>query len=146
MTAVYIFMTAVHLNLNSVRTEGGGRRCMGGSWPLFYLRSVRHDICYLSYRRGGAAPLKYDLPRGPLTKLLLTHIRAGHQILTQETGETMVRLFATKTGRAFTNVNLVHFWGRLMRHTDTKGQDYFPPSTARTMYVELITRWGNNNL
>jgi hypothetical protein len=113
---------------------------MGGSWYHCEKLCLRYYIAYADYRRGGVAPLKYEIPRGPLTKLLLAHIRAGHQLLTQETGETMVRLFSTKTGKAFTNVNLVHYWGQLMRHTDTKGQDYFPPSMARTMYVEMITR------
>jgi len=92
-------------------------------------------------RRGGAAPLEYTFPSGPLTKLLLVHIKQGHEILTQTKGDSkMVRLFVSSRGSAFKDPsNFTQYWEILMRQVDTMGQAYFAPSLARTMFVEDYT-------
>lgn len=92
------------------------------------------------YRRAGnASHLQFDIPRGPLLKLLLVHIRAGHRLITQESGDQMVNLLSTKRGKAFSNVTFIHYWAALMSEVDTMGQAYFPPSLARTMFIEQTT-------
>jgi hypothetical protein len=67
-------------------------------------------------RRGGdaAATVEYSLPRGNLVKLLLTHIEQGHQLITQCTGERMIRLFSSRSGLELTNINFVHVWKHIM--------------------------------
>lgn len=84
--------------------------------------------------------MQYDIPRGPLVKLLLCHIREGHRLLNLERPGPTVTLFCNSSGKAFTSCTFVHYWMALMKDVDTLGQQYFPPSAARTMYVEHITR------
>ena len=113
----------------------GGRASSFDIPPLTPL--ARH---HLTCRRGNPAPLEYTFPSGPLTKLLLTHIKQGHEIITQAKGDKMVRLFVTSKGNAFKDPsNFTQYWENLMRQVDTKGQAYFPPSLARTMFVEEYT-------
>ena len=84
--------------------------------------------------------MEYTIPRGPLLKLLLAHIEEGHRLLTQCTGQRMLYLFATSTGKHFQSCNFDYFWEKqLMDRIDTRGQEYFAPSMARTMYIEHIT-------
>lgn len=90
-------------------------------------------------RAGNSAHLQFDIPRGPLLKLLLVHIGEGHKIITQESGDQMVNLLISKRGKAFTNVTFVQYWAALMSEVDTMGQAYFPPSLARTMFIEQTT-------
>jgi|LauGreDrversion4_2_1035121.scaffolds.fasta_scaffold59712_4 hypothetical protein len=61
---------------------------------------------------------------------MLAHVHAGHEIITQSSGDTVVNLFTTRRGRAFSNVTFIHTWKALMDGLDTK-QKYFPPSAAR---------------
>ena len=97
------------------------------------------------HRRGGAAPLKYTFPDGTLVKLFLAHIGQGHNVLTMDSATwragkaTPPNLFVSRDGRAFSNATLVHYWSGLMAKVDTLGQSYFPPSLARTMFVEEYT-------
>jgi hypothetical protein len=90
-------------------------------------------------RRGSSAPLEYPFPGGPLVKLMLTHIKQGHQILTQGKGDKMVMLFVARSGKEFSGCTFVHYWTQLMKTVNTRGQEYFPPSMARTMFVEEFT-------
>jgi hypothetical protein len=84
--------------------------------------------------------MEYTFPGGPLTKLMLTHIKQGHQILTQTKGDKMVRLFVSAKGNAFAGpANFTQYWAQLMSQVDTRGQGYFAPSVARTMFVEEYT-------
>lgn len=84
-----------------------------------------------NHRRGGnTGNLEYELPRGPLTKLMLAHVLAGHEIITQSSGDSVFHLFTTRRGKPFSNVTFVHTWKALMVGLDTK-QKYFPPSAAR---------------
>jgi len=84
--------------------------------------------------------MEYTFPGGPLTKLMLAHIKQGHQILTQSKGDKMVRLFVSAKGNAFKKApNFTQYWAHLMSKVDTHGQAYFAPSVARTMFVEEYT-------
>jgi hypothetical protein len=89
-------------------------------------------------RRGDAhSTIEYDLPRGPLMKLMLAHITLGHALLTLEKGDKMVRLLVTAQGREFSDSTFCHYWATLMASTATGGIAYFRPSLARTMFVEV---------
>jgi hypothetical protein len=89
-------------------------------------------------RRPANAPLEYTLPRGPLTKLVMAHVAEGHKLLTLEREDYMLRLFVTKQGKEFNDVTFCQFWETLMSGT-AKGIKYFPPSMARTVFVEDYT-------
>lgn len=84
-------------------------------------------------------PLEFTFPDGLLTKLLLTHIKQGHKVLTQAKGEKVVHLFVSRYSNPFSATTFNHYWENLMQRVDTMGQPYFAPSLARTMYVEDYT-------
>jgi hypothetical protein len=89
-------------------------------------------------RRGDAhSTIEYDLPRGPLMKLMLAHISLGHAMLILEKGDRMVRLFVTTQGKEFSDSTFCQYWGTLMASTNTGGIPYFRPSLARTIFVEV---------
>jgi hypothetical protein len=91
-------------------------------------------------RRPGHAPLEYTLPTGPLSKLMLAHIAEGHGQLVLERPDRMLNLFVTRQGAAFNDATFVHFWRTLMGATSLpEGLAYFPPSLARTVFVEDYT-------
>lgn len=93
-------------------------------------------------RAGNSAHTQFDIPRGPLLKLFLVHIHSGHEILTQGYGSESIALLTNSKGRPFSSCTFTQFWTKLMGAVDTGSQAYFPPSAARTMYVEQITRYG----
>ena len=89
-------------------------------------------------RKGGAhSTIEYDLPRGPLLKLMLAHITLGHALLTLEKGDRMVRLFVSAQGKEFSDSTFCQYWSTLMASTATGGITYFRPSLARTIFVEV---------
>lgn len=104
-----------------------------------YIQSILYN---LSLNRRGAQPITYPIPSGPLLKLLLIHIKGGHELLTQDdrgnSSDRMVRLFVSRSGREFTNSSFTQYWETFMRSTETNGQGYFPPSVARTMFIEQV--------
>ena len=61
-------------------------------------------------------------------------------MLTQASGDRMVRLFVTKKGASFcvNNSIFTQFWGTLMaQHGASRyGLAYFPPNQARTIFVD----------
>lgn len=87
-------------------------------------------------RRGGNEPLTYTFPDGPLVKAFLAHINAGHALLTQR-NQGLTTLFVSRWGNRFSNATFCHFWKTLM--SQVAKQEYFPPSTLRTMFVEEYT-------
>jgi hypothetical protein len=89
-------------------------------------------------RRRSNSPLEYTLPRGPLSKLVLAHVKEGHKLLTLEREDSMLRLFVTKQGKEFNDATFCQFWETLMSST-ASGMKYFPPSLARTVFVEDYT-------
>jgi hypothetical protein len=117
----------------------------GEEWHFDY--SIRDVCCSVVHgkndRRHGSSPLTLVFPRGPLVKLMLAHVFAGQRMLTLERGDAMIRLFVTRQGKEFSDATFVHFWRTLMEATDTNGIEYFPPSKARTVFVEDYTsRYG----
>ena len=87
--------------------------------------------------RRGFSAISFDLPEGIFTKLLLLHIDHGHRILTQYTGDYMPFLFSTRMGKQFSACNFTQYWGILMK--SAKDIPYFPPSLARTSFVDSYT-------
>jgi hypothetical protein len=79
---------------------------------------------------------------------LLVHVRAGRQLLTQESGDegrSLLRLFVTThAGRAFDDVTFNQFWHKAMRDTEAAvfGVGPFPPSQGRSSFVEAYTDLG----
>jgi hypothetical protein len=88
-------------------------------------------------RHQGASPLKFIFPRGPLTKLFLAHVLEGQHILTLERAEPMSRLFVTRLGKEYSDATFSQHWKYLLEGTSTL--KYFPPSSARTVFVEDYT-------
>lgn len=92
-------------------------------------------------RRPSHEPMQYRLPsRGPLPQLLLTHIKAGHKLLTQRQNPTgMPRLFVSRQGQEFNSSTLTQWWATLMRdnpRAESAGVKYFAPNQGRTIFVE----------
>jgi len=100
-------------------------------------RTVRFIAPHHKTDRRGFASIVIDLPRGIFTKLLLIHIDHGHKLLTQSTGDRMPYLFSTRSGKPFSTVNFTHYWKSLMK--TAAGIPYFPPSLARTSFVDKYT-------
>ena len=48
-------------------------------------------------------------------------------------------MFVSRGGTAFGDATFSQYWTMIMDKVDTMGQPHFPPSKARTMYVEHIT-------
>ena len=87
----------------------------------------------------------FAYPKGDALDLLLVHIREGRALLTLEKADDEVpgRLFVTHEMNAFTDATFVHYWASTMR-TAPAGLKYFPPSQARTIFVEEYTREGSS--
>ena len=84
--------------------------------------------------------MEFPFPDGPLVKALLAHIKEGHLLLTDSDSFFHGRetLFVSRHGNRFSNLeNFCHFWKALMGQFAK--QDYFPPSTLRTTFVEEFT-------
>jgi hypothetical protein len=78
-----------------------------------------------------------DVPDGALVKLLLAHVREGHKLLTHHLPEQQHNLFVTGPGKSFNNVTFTQYWGKLMRAARNRySLQYFPPSLARTIFIE----------
>lgn len=61
------------------------------------------------------------------------------QVLSQHTGKRPINLFVSRQATAFSDATFSQYWTMVMSKVDTRGQEHFPPSKARTMYVERIT-------
>ena len=83
--------------------------------------------------------LRFDLPPSDLSKLLLAHISAGRRLLTLEQPYPSNRLFVNDQGKPFTDVTFVHYWGKCMLTARAFDIQYYPPSRARTIFVEEWT-------
>ncbi len=86
-------------------------------------------------RRGSNQVLSYDLPAGPLTQLMLIHIREGHGVMTHTYKHAQPHLFMSGSGMAFTDVMFANWWHGFY-HSHKGPLPYFPPSKGRTLYVE----------
>lgn len=83
--------------------------------------------------------LEFIMPRGPLVKLFLVHIKAGHALLVENQQVPMVNLFVREDGSDFSDSEFTQWWGKLMARTAPSGLPYFRPSLARTIFVEEYT-------
>lgn len=87
--------------------------------------------------RKGFGPIEFELPSGPLTRMLLMHIDYGHKLITQNVGDDVKTLFNSRAGQAFSAQTYTHYWKTIMKSA-TK-VPYFPPSLARTSFVDKYT-------
>ena len=83
--------------------------------------------------------IRFDLPASDLAKLLLAHIKAGRRILTLEDPSPSHRLFVNDQGKPFNDSTFVQYWGKSMVTARPYGLKYYPPSRARTIFVEEYT-------
>lgn len=84
--------------------------------------------------------VSFTIPEGSLTKLLLAHIFQGQHLLTHHLPEPEHHMFVRKSGSPFTDAVFTQYWGKLMGYANRKHQlAYFPPSLARTIFVEDYT-------
>lgn len=89
--------------------------------------------------------INFPLPRGKCTKLLIRHITEGFRILNKETVEDPPRtrefLFSPKSNVPFSDSTFCQYWKRVMLSTARPfGLAYFPPTKARTIFVEEYVR------
>lgn len=86
-------------------------------------------------RRGSNQVLTYDLPAGPLTELMLMHIKEGHGVLIRAYKHRQPHLFMSGSGLSFSDCLFAQWWHNF--YHNTKGPlPYFPPSKGRTLFVE----------
>ena len=93
-------------------------------------------------RAEGVGELKYQLPPGRLSKLLLVHIKHGYDALTLEHASGQPRMFMTRDMNAFSDSTFCHYWSSCFgpKSLATEmGVSYFAPSAARKMFVEDYT-------
>ena len=83
--------------------------------------------------------MQVDVPDGLLKKLLLAHIIGGRQLMTLERAVPSNRLFVNDRGRPFNDSTFDHYWQKAMTTAAPFGLKYFPPSKARTIFVEEYT-------
>ena len=86
-------------------------------------------------RRGSNQVLCYDLPSGPISELMLIHIREGHEVLTHFLRHAQPHLFMSSSGMEFSDVLFANWW-HVFYHSSNGPQPYFPPSKGRTLFVE----------
>ena len=90
-------------------------------------------------RRPTINDLEFTIPRGPLLKLFIVHIKAGHAILTADLNTEMLNLFVRENGKDFSSSQFTQMWMMLMSKTAPAGLPYFRPSLGRTIFVEEYT-------
>ena len=89
-------------------------------------------------KSGNFVPVDIPLPRGNLTKLLLAHIQQGQAVrldYTPSPDGQATTLFVSGGGNAFSSATFDQYWAGLLKRTSTDIK-HFPPSLARTSYVE----------
>ena len=114
------------------RDGGGGDGCQaaGGAEVVRYIAPHHKND-----RRGSNQVLCYDLPPGPLTQLMLVHIKEGHGVLTRFFRHAQPHLFMSTSGLAFNDVLFAQWWHGFY-HNLHGPKPYFPPSKGRTLFVE----------
>jgi hypothetical protein len=81
----------------------------------------------------GIAPIEYTIPPGLLSDVLVAHIKHGQPFLNELLPKKNIMMFMSNAGNPFNDQTFNHYWEGLMARS---GQRYFPPSLARTSYVE----------
>ena len=105
------------------KSEGGGHHVVNYIAPHH-----KND------RRGKNQVLTYDLPAGPLSDLMLIHIREGHGVLTRAYKHRQPHLFMSGTGLAFSDCLFTQWW-HAFYHNSNGPMPYFPPSKGRTLFA-----------
>lgn len=116
------------------------------SWGLFDYDTtdiVMHIHHGKTDKHGNFTPLDFVLPRGTLGMLLLAHITAGqHVIATDDDRYRITYLFLSGGGNHFSDATFCQWWASLLKRT-APDIEHFPPSLARTSFVEDYTsKWG----
>ena len=120
---------------------GPSGRWADGDWHYKYReRYVRFYVVHSKNdRREGNAPVAVFFPRGDIVKLFLAHIFEGHKLMTESVGGRRADLFLKDCkGGALTKENFTGWWRQLM-HVTAPHIPAFPPSAARTAFVEDYT-------
>ena len=86
--------------------------------------------------RKGFAAIEFEFPSGPLTRMLLLHLDFGHKLITQSNGDNVMTLFNSRYGNSFSPQTYTHYWATIMKSASVP---YFPPSLARTSFVDEYT-------
>jgi hypothetical protein len=112
----------------------------------FYQHKQTSITCHVVHtknqNRGSNRVLKYNIPKGNISKLLLAHIEEGHSVLTMHSPHIVAELFTTNAGSPFADCSFTQYWETLMKKCPVAISlqiRYFPPSTARSMFVEHYT-------
>jgi hypothetical protein len=93
-------------------------------------------------RRPRACDIKYVLPPGDLTTILLAHITLGHLVISSRTKQRFrgtSRMFVSSFGGPFDNSGFTQYWGKIVKTCNIARQmniSYFQPSAVRTTWVE----------
>jgi hypothetical protein len=98
-------------------------------------------------RRQGGRVLTYMVPEGPLTHLMLIHIKEGHAVLCDNMGREQPLLFMTRAGNGFDDVTFPQWWASFFDSPWGPPSDvtYFPPNKGRTIFVEhYMSTTGNH--
>lgn len=111
------------------------------SWHYGYpAKAVRLEIVHGKNDRRQCREMynvAFTLPEGSITQLFLAHIFEGQHLLTHHLPYAHCHMFVTKAGASFANAVFTQYWAKLMRRAgDLYGLEYFPPSLARTIFVE----------
>lgn len=96
-------------------------------------------------------PLSFKVPNGNLLDLLMVHIERGRQALDSSyaclmQGEVSPYLFVSNQGKTFSDSTFVHYWDSLMSNAKQFGFERFPPTYARTIFIEDFTLTGEASL
>ena len=93
--------------------------------------------------------VSFDFPQSDYTFCWLVWARLGNPLMTAQKGTGKLgsnkRMFVTNTGLGFNDVTFCQYWKEAMSDTralEDFGQIYFPPSKARTSFVEAFTEVG----
>lgn len=107
-------------------------------------RRVEYIAPHHKNERRSLGAIRFMIPAGDLTDLLLLHITKGHQVLCKMHRVSQPKLFMTNSGMDFMSCKSMfnYFWYTALIGTwcpDHKSLSAFTPSSGRTMYVEHVT-------
>ena len=111
-------------------------------WSGLGVRS--HVVHGPKQERGRFTAINYLFPPGDLTRLMVTHIKYGHQLLVQEQHPPVTALFVGKNGSDITHNDslFTQLWNGMMVRCPVAaslGLRRFPPNAGRTIFVEAYT-------
>jgi len=101
------------------------------------LRRIKFFAPHHKTDRKGFAAIEFEIPSGPLTRMLLVHLDFGHTVITQSHGDGVMTLFNSRVGNSFSAQTYTHYWATIMKSASIP---YFPPSLARTSFVDEYTQ------